>query len=122
MKELGRVLVTGATGFVGSAIVRAFLAAGYPVRALVRAASPRGNLAGLEIETIEGDILDVNAIAHAMSGVTSVAHAAGGDRQSIDADRSAGRQAHAHRADHRCRRLRAHARVRGHRTESRACR
>src|SRR5262245_14203251 len=76
MKEVGRVLVTGATGFVGSAIVRAFLAAGYPVRALVRAASPRGNLAGLEIETIEGDILDVNAIAHAMSGVTSVAHAA----------------------------------------------
>jgi dihydroflavonol-4-reductase len=76
MNEVGRVLVTGATGFVGSAIVRAFLAAGYPVRALVRAASPRGNLAGLEIETIEGDIRDANAIARAMSGVRSVAHAA----------------------------------------------
>jgi len=76
MKEVGRVLVTGATGFVGSAIVRAFLAAGYPVRALVRATSPRGNLTGLEVETIEGDILDANAIARAMSGVTSVAHAA----------------------------------------------
>src|SRR5206468_12860550 len=48
MSDAGRVVVTGATGFVGSAIVRAFLAAGYPVRALVRAASPRSNLAGLE--------------------------------------------------------------------------
>jgi dihydroflavonol-4-reductase len=76
MSDLGRVLVTGATGFVGSAIVRAFLGAGYPVRALVRAASPRVNLAGLEVETIEGDICDANAIARAMAGVRHVAHAA----------------------------------------------
>ena len=76
MMDNGRVLVTGATGFVGSAIVRAFLAAGYPVRALVRAASPRGNLAGLEIESAEGDICDENAVARAMAGVRYVAHAA----------------------------------------------
>ena len=76
MMDNGRVLVTGATGFVGSAIVRAFLAAGYPVRALVRAASPRGNLAGLEIESVEGDICDENAVARAMAGVRYVAHAA----------------------------------------------
>ena len=76
MSDSGRVLVTGATGFVGSAIVRAFLAAGYPVRALVRAASPRGNLAGLEIESVEGDICDENAVARAMGGVRYVAHAA----------------------------------------------
>ena len=76
MMDNGRVLVTGATGFVGSAIVRAFLAAGYPVRALVRAASPRGNLAGLEIESVEGDICDENAVARAMGGVRYVAHAA----------------------------------------------
>jgi dihydroflavonol-4-reductase len=76
MSDLGRVLVTGATGFVGSAIVRAFLGAGYPVRALVRAASPRVNLAGLEVETIEGDICDADTIARAMAGVRHVAHAA----------------------------------------------
>jgi dihydroflavonol-4-reductase len=76
MSDAGRVLVTGATGFVGSAIVRAFLAAGYPVRAFVRAASPRSNLAGLEIESVDGDICDENALARAMAGVRYVAHAA----------------------------------------------
>jgi dihydroflavonol-4-reductase len=76
MSELGRVLVTGATGFVGSAIVRAFLAAGYPVRALLRAASPRGNLAGLEIESVDGDICDASSVAHAVAGMRYVVHAA----------------------------------------------
>ncbi len=72
----GRVLVTGATGFVGSAVVRAFLAAGYPVRALARAASPRENLAGLDIETFEGDICEATSVARAMAGVRYVVHAA----------------------------------------------
>src|SRR6266581_2816691 len=76
MSRRGRVLVTGATGFVGSALVRAFLAAGYPVRALVRATSPRDNVAGLEIESVEGDICDPAAVARAMTGVAYLAHAA----------------------------------------------
>ncbi len=76
MSEGGLVLVTGATGFVGSAIVRALLAADYRVRALVRATSPRGNLAGLEVETAEGDICDAGAVAGAMAGVRYVVHAA----------------------------------------------
>ena len=76
MSEGGRVLVTGATGFVGSALVRAFLAAGYPVRALLRAASPRDNVAGLDIETVEGDLGDPQSIARAVRGVRYVVHAA----------------------------------------------
>src|SRR6058998_1009429 len=76
MDNAGPVLVTGATGFVGSAIVRAFVAAGYPVRAFVRAASPRSNLAGLDIESVDGDICDNDAVARAMAGVRYVAHAA----------------------------------------------
>jgi dihydroflavonol-4-reductase len=76
MSDRRRVLVTGATGFVGSALVRAFLAAGYEVRALVRATSPLDNLTGLEIERIEGDVCDPAAVARAVSGVSHVAHAA----------------------------------------------
>jgi dihydroflavonol-4-reductase len=76
MSQRGRVLVTGASGFVGSAIVRAFLAEGYPVRTFVRAASPRSNLNGLETESVEGDICDKDAVARAMAGARYVAHAA----------------------------------------------
>jgi dihydroflavonol-4-reductase len=76
MSEGRLVLVTGATGFVGSALVRALLAAGYPVRALLRAASPRGNVAGLDIESVEGDICDPTSVARAMSGVRYLVHAA----------------------------------------------
>ena len=70
------MLVTGASGFVGSAIVRAFLASGYPVRALVRSTSPRQNLEGLDIECVEGDICDPGAVEDAMSGIRYLAHAA----------------------------------------------
>ena len=76
MGDRGRVLVTGATGFVGSALVRAFLGAGYSVRALIRSSSPRQNQAGLDIEPIEGDLCDPAAVARAVAGVSRVAHAA----------------------------------------------
>ena len=70
------VLITGASGFVGSAMVRAFLEAGYAVRALVRATSSRDNLAGLDVECVEGDICDATAVARAVAGVSHVVHAA----------------------------------------------
>jgi len=76
MGKPGRVLITGATGFVGSALVRAFLASGYPVRALVRPRSSRANLAGLDVESVEGDICDAAAVGHAVAGMRYVAHAA----------------------------------------------
>ena len=76
MTDAGCVLVTGASGFVGSAVVRALLAAGYPVRALVRPASPRANLATLPIEIVEGDMRDAESVARAMSGVRYVMHVA----------------------------------------------
>ena len=69
-------MVTGAAGFVGSAIVRSFVAAGYPVRAVCRASSRRDNLAGLDIDIVDADICDAEAVARAMAGGRYLAHAA----------------------------------------------
>jgi dihydroflavonol-4-reductase len=77
MQESGQILVTGGTGFVGSAVIRALLAAGSgPVRALVRKGSPRGNLDGLDVSLAEGDLLDAESLAHAMQGVEALFHVA----------------------------------------------
>ncbi len=68
--------VTGASGFVGSAVARALLADGLAVRALVRRASPRGNLDGLGVEIVEGDMRDVDAVTRAAKGARYVFHVA----------------------------------------------
>lgn len=70
------MLVTGATGFIGSAVVRALLARGAHVRVLVRAQSNRANLAGLEVETAVGDLRDPASIAPATAGVRALFHVA----------------------------------------------
>ncbi|HTV32549.1 MAG TPA: hopanoid-associated sugar epimerase [Methylocella sp.] len=71
-----KVLVTGASGFVGSAVARALLASGYRVRALLRKTSQRVNLAGLDIEVVEGDMRDAAAVADAMQGARYLFHVA----------------------------------------------
>jgi dihydroflavonol-4-reductase len=74
--EIGRVLVTGASGFVGSAIVEVFRRAGYPVSALVRPSSPRTNLRWPDVELKEGDMRDRAAVAAALAGARYLVHAA----------------------------------------------
>ncbi len=69
-------LVTGASGFVGSAVARRLIAEGYRVRLLVRPTSPRTNLAGLEAEIVEGDLLDRASLDRALRGVRTLAHVA----------------------------------------------
>ncbi len=72
----GPILVTGGTGFVGSAVVRALLAEGHKVRALARPTSPRQNLDGLDIEVVEGDIRDAASLDRALDGVHNLFHVA----------------------------------------------
>ena len=68
-------LVTGASGFVGSAIAKAFRESGYGVRVLVRASSPTTNLNPADTVVV-GDICDRKAVAAAVRGVRYVVHAA----------------------------------------------
>ncbi len=77
MPEAGDlVLVTGASGFVGSAVARALQARGPRLRLLARASSPRRNLEGLEAEMVVGDMADPAAMAAAMAGVRYLFHVA----------------------------------------------
>ncbi len=69
-------LVTGGTGFVGSAVVRRLLASGESVRALVRPGSNRGNLDGLDVEIVTGDLLDPASLERALAGCRSLYHVA----------------------------------------------
>lgn len=71
-----KVLVTGASGFVGSAVVRALIRSGYCVRALLRPTSKRTNLAGLDLEIVEGDMRDAASVAQAMGGARFLFHVA----------------------------------------------
>jgi dihydroflavonol-4-reductase len=69
-------LVTGATGFVGSRVARALLAAGWPVRALVRPGANLRNLRGLAIEPFTGDLTDRASLDRAVTGCRVLLHVA----------------------------------------------
>jgi dihydroflavonol-4-reductase len=71
-----RVLVTGASGFIGSAVCRHLLQQGFPVHALHRPASDLTALEGLAVERRVGDVLDPEALTRAVAGVRWVFHVA----------------------------------------------
>jgi dihydroflavonol-4-reductase len=71
-----RVLVTGASGFVGSAVARALARRGDRVRVLMRATSPRTNIEGEDFEVVEGDMRDRRSMIAAMAGARYVFHVA----------------------------------------------
>ena len=76
MPDPGPTLVTGATGFVGSAVARTLLARGHALRLLVRPGSNRANIAGLPADLAEGDLRDPASLSSAVAGCRYVVHVA----------------------------------------------
>ncbi|HTH62130.1 MAG TPA: hopanoid-associated sugar epimerase [Paraburkholderia sp.] len=70
------VLITGASGFVGSAVARIAQQKGYAVRVLMRATSPRTNVEGLDAQIVTGDMRDVDSMRKALAGVRYLFHVA----------------------------------------------
>ena len=70
------VLITGASGFVGSAVIRALGGRGLALRAMVRPNSPRTNLEGVDCEIVEGDMRHTVEVCRALDGVRWLFHVA----------------------------------------------
>jgi len=70
-------LVTGATGHIGNVLVRKLLGRGEKVRALIQPNESRDPLKGLDVEAMEGDVLNVDAVFESMRGIRGVFHLAG---------------------------------------------
>jgi dihydroflavonol-4-reductase len=70
-------LVTGATGHIGNVLVRALLERGERVRALILPGESRAPLEGLEVETVEGDVLNLESLWRPFQGIRGVFHLAG---------------------------------------------
>jgi len=71
-----KVLVTGATGFVGGHLAETLVGAGYEVKVLARPSSDMSLLKKLNVEIVQGDITDVAAVERAVSGCRHVYHLA----------------------------------------------
>ena len=71
------IIVTGATGHIGNVLVRELLARGVGVRALVLPDDDKRPLAGLDVETIHGDVTDPVSLKSAFAGAELVFHLAG---------------------------------------------
>ena len=73
---MGKVLITGATGFIGNHVTRMALEAGDEVRVMVMPGEDRSPLDGMDVEFIEGNLLDHTTFAAALKGVERMYHLA----------------------------------------------
>ena len=71
-----RALLTGATGFVGAAVLRALVAAGHDVRVLTRPTSDPRNIDGVPCEPVTGDLADPDSLRAAVKGCEALFHVA----------------------------------------------
>src|SRR5213596_441941 len=72
----GLCLVTGATGFVGSAVARALLGSGHDIRVLARPGGDRRNLTDLSVEIAEASLEDASSLGRAVAGCRYLFHVA----------------------------------------------
>ncbi|KKL24429.1 hypothetical protein LCGC14_2415430, partial [marine sediment metagenome] len=68
--EIGLVLVTGATGYIGGRLVPELLARGYRVRIMVRSSSPEQLERWPDAEIVVGDAMNVAKLRKALEGVS----------------------------------------------------
>jgi dihydroflavonol-4-reductase len=71
-----RVLVTGATGFIGGNVARELAKQGYSVKALARKGSNTKFLQGVNLDIVEGDLLDTASLERALDGCEALFHVA----------------------------------------------
>jgi dihydroflavonol-4-reductase len=71
-----KVLVTGATGFIGGNLARALVARGYEVRALARPRSSTLTLENTRAEIVQGDLGDRDSLSRALKGCQGLFHCA----------------------------------------------
>ena len=71
-----KTLITGATGFVGAAVLRQLLKNGHKVKALVRKSSVLQNLKGLDVEIVYGDLLDKDSLLKCLKNCKYLFHVA----------------------------------------------
>jgi dihydroflavonol-4-reductase len=76
MEVVMKTLITGASGFIGSSVLRELVREGQEVKALVRPTSDRRNLAGLPVEIAVGDLNDRASLDRALEGCSSLFHVA----------------------------------------------
>jgi len=69
--EMGKILVTGATGYVGGRLVPELLARGYQVRVMVRVASPEQKERWPHAEIVVADAVDADSLEKALEGIHS---------------------------------------------------
>ena len=69
-------LITGATGFLGSAIARELLRDGRKIKLLARGSADLRNIEGLEAEVVKGDLRDRESLKSAMTGCSRLYHVA----------------------------------------------
>ena len=89
-----KILLTGATGYIGGRLLRRLEARGLPVRCLVRRGSALEGRAGPSTEVAEGDVLDQASLARAVGGTHAayyLIHSMGSGRDFARRDRDAAR-------------------------------